>query len=70
MAIKCDFAQVIGTNKWHIGLLDLKNIDLDTKIVILSALAQKLWSKMSFCIMVANIKRPRTSDVQTAQNVA
>ena len=25
---------------------------LDTKIVILSALVQKLWSKTSFCIMV------------------
>ena len=31
-----------------IGFLDLKNIDLDTKIIILSALVQKLWSKKSF----------------------
>ena len=31
-----------------IRFLDLKNIDLDTKIIILSALVQKLWSKTSF----------------------
>ena len=28
-----------------------------TKIVILGALAQKLWSKTSFCIMVDNVTR-------------
>ena len=33
--------------------LTSKNIDLDTKIVILSALVQKLWSKTSIFIMVA-----------------
>ena len=32
---------------------------LDAKIVILSALVRKLWSKTSFCIMVANVKRVR-----------
>ena len=40
-----------------IGFLDLKNIDVETKIVILSALVRKLWSKMSFCIMVDNVKK-------------
>ena len=42
---------------------------LDAKIVILSALVQKLWSKTSFCIMVANVTRLRTSHVQTAQDI-
>ena len=37
------------------GFLDFKNIQVDTEIVILSALVQKLRSKMSICIMVANI---------------
>ena len=52
-----------------IGFLNLKNIDLDTKIIILSALVQKLWSKTSFCIMVDNKTRSRTSHIQTAQNI-
>ena len=43
---------------------------LDTKIVILNALVRKLWSKMSFCIMVANVTHSRTSHVQTAQDVS
>ena len=34
-------------------ILDLKNIDPDTKINILRALVQKLWSKTSICIMGA-----------------
>ena len=42
---------------------------LDAKIVILSALVRKLWSKTSFCIMVANLTRSRTSHVQPAQEV-
>ena len=46
-----------------IGFLDLKNIDLDTKIIILSALVQKLWSTTSFCIMVDNATRSHTSHV-------
>ena len=46
---------------------DLKKIDLDTKIVILSALVQNLWSKASFCIMVANVTCSRMLHVQTAQ---
>ena len=42
---------------------------LDAKIVILSALVQKLWSETSFCIMVANVTRSRAFHVQTAQDV-
>ena len=52
-----------------IRFVDLKNIDIDAKIVILSALVQKLWSKTSFCIIVANITRSHTSHVQTTQDV-
>ena len=48
---------------------DLKNIDLDTKIVILSALVPKLWSKTSFCIMVVNVTRLCTSHVQIAKYI-
>ena len=48
---------------------DLKNIDLDMKIVILSVFVQKLWSKTSFCIMVSNVMRSRVSHVQIAQVV-
>ena len=53
---------MVKTNR-NMRFFDLKNIDLDTKIVILSALVQKLWSKTSFCIMVANVTRARTSHV-------
>ena len=52
-----------------IWFLDLKTMDLVAKIVILSVLVQKLWSKMSLCIMVANKMRSRTSHIQTAQNI-
>ena len=52
-----------------ITILDLKNIDLDTKIIILRALVQKLWSKTSFCIMVPNVTRLRTYQAQTTQDV-
>ena len=36
------------------------------KIVILSALVQKLWSKTEFCKMVDNVKGSGMSHVQTA----
>ena len=52
-----------------IRFLDLKNIDLDTKIVILSALVQKLWPKTSLFTMVVNVTRLRTSHVQIAQDI-
>ena len=45
---KCDFAKVMTlkgqgyTAKYTISFIDLKNIDLDAKIFILSALVQKL----------------------------
>ena len=39
------------------------------KIVILSALIKKLWSKTSFCTMTENVTRSRMSHVQTAQNI-
>ena len=45
--------------------LTLKNIDLDTKIVILSTLVQKLWLKTDYCKMVANVTHSGTSHVQT-----
>ena len=51
-----------------IGFLELRNIDLDTKIIILSVLVQKLRSKAYFCIVVANVTHSRTSHVQTAQD--
>ena len=45
-------------------------MDLDRKTAILSDLVQKLWSKTSFCIMVANILlRSHTSLVQIAQDI-
>ena len=43
---------------------------LDAKIVILSALVRKIWSKTSFCIMVANVMRSRMSHIQIAQDVS
>ena len=52
-----------------IGDFDFKNIDRDNKIVILSALVQKLWSKTSFCIMLANKTHSCTSHGQTAQDI-
>ena len=51
-----------------IRLFDLKNIDLEAKLIVLSALVQKLWSKTSFCIMVANIMNLLTSHIQIAQD--
>ena len=43
--------------------------DLDIKIVILSALVKKLWSKTNFCKMVANVTCSGTSHVQTAEDI-
>ena len=54
-----------GHNKWHHQIPWLKNIDLDTKIVTLSALVQKI----SFGIMVANVTHLRTSHVQITQDI-
>ena len=61
--------KVIGKINSTIGFLDLKNIDLDTKIVILSVLVQKLWSKTSFFIMVASVTRSCTSHIQIVQDI-
>ena len=52
-----------------IFFLTLKNIDLDTKIIILSALVRKLWSKTSFCIMVDNVTCLHMSLIQTTQAI-
>ena len=49
--------------------LTLKTLYLDAKIVILSALVQKLWSKTSFCIMMANITCACMSYIQTAHDI-
>ena len=35
--------------------VDPKNMVQDTKIIILAALVQKLWSKMHFCKMAENL---------------
>ena len=43
--------------------------DLDTKIVILSAIVQKLWSKTSFCQLVANITHWYTSHAQKTPDI-
>ena len=56
-------------NKWHHRIPDLKYIKLNNKIVILSALVKKLWSNMSFYVMVDNVTRSHTSHVQTAQHL-
>ena len=49
--------------------LDLKNIDLDEKIIVISALVQRLWLKTFFCIMVANVTHSCMSHIQIAQDV-
>ena len=49
--------------------LTQKNIDLDAKIIVISALVQKLWSKTSFCIMVANVTHLCMSHIQTTQDI-
>ena len=55
--------------KWHYQIPWPKNIDLDAKIIVISALVQKLWSKTSFCIMVANVTRSCMSHIQTVQDI-
>ena len=50
--------QVQGEMNGAIWTLDPKNIILDTKIIILCALVQKLWLKMHFREMVENIMYP------------
>ena len=57
----------MGKINGTIGFLDLENIDIDIKIVALSALLTKLWPKMSFCKIVANITRSRTLHIQITQ---
>ena len=59
----------MGKVNGTIGLLYLKTIDLDIKIVILSALVQIFWSKMSLRIMVDNVTHLHMSQVQTAQSI-
>ena len=59
------WVKINGTVRFH----DLNNIHLDAKIIILSALVQKLTSKTSFCIMVANVTHVCMSHVQAAQDI-
>ena len=49
-----------------IEFLDHKNIDIDTKIIILSGLVQNVWSKTCFCNMVASLL---STNQDTVQNV-
>ena len=56
------YVKINGT----IRFLDLKNIDLDTKITTLSNLVQKLLVKPDFCKMMANITHSGTSHAQTS----
>ena len=58
-----------GQNKWHHQIPWPWKHNLDVKIIILSALLWKLWSKTYFCIMVANVTRSRTSHVQITQDI-
>ena len=53
----------------YIGFLDLKNIYLDSKVIIRSALARMLWSKTSFLHNGGNVTRLHTSHIQGAQDV-
>ena len=59
------WVKITGT----IRFLDVKNMDLDTKIIFQSALVEKLWPKTYFCKMVDNEMRSRICHVQTAQNI-
>ena len=52
-----------------IRFLDHKNTDLDTKIIILSALVQKLWSKMYFCKMMVNVIGLRVSRITSTWGI-
>ena len=67
MTLKCQGHR--SKQNGTIGFLDLKNIDLDAKIIVISGLVQKLWPKMSFCIMVANVTRLCMSHIQTTQDI-
>ena len=49
--------------------LDPENIVQDTKIIILSALVQKLWCKTCFCKMAESIMYPYLVNMQTAKDL-
>ena len=51
-----------------IWFLDPQNIALDTKIIILCALVQKLWQKMRFRKMVENITYPEMTVIQNTRD--
>ena len=59
------YVKVNGTIRFR----DLKNTDLDMKIVILSALVQKLWSKANSFNMVENVMLSLTSHAQNAKDI-
>ena len=63
--VKVISQKIYGT----IRFLDLNNIYLHAKIIILSALVQKLWSQMSFRKMVANAMHWHTSHFHTTQDI-
>ena len=60
---------VMDQNKLHHQINWPKNMDLDAKVMVISALVQQLWSKASFCIMVANVMHLCMSHIQTAQDI-
>ena len=49
--------------------LDLKNPLLETEIIFLRGLDQKLWQKMCLWVMAENVSSARTSHVRVAQNI-
>ena len=49
--------------KGAIWFLDAQSIVLDTKIIILCALAQTLWPQTCFCKMAANIMHPYLANI-------
>ena len=55
-------------NEWRQIFLDPENIVVGTKIIILCALVQKLWSQACFCAMSANIMHLYLANIQTAKN--
>ena len=60
--------KVVSQIKWFHPFLDLKNIDLDTKVEILNDLVPKLWSKAYFYKRVDNVTHLHSSQIQTAQD--
>ena len=48
------------------SLISKTDLDLSAN---LSALAQKLWSKMSFCNIVANVTHLRSSYIENTQDI-